>query len=136
MISFYTFFNSRPEWDCENVYMTGVLAVIKKSDTTAGSLDKSAAYIHPPYGQTSSGVYTPPLYTGVKKMKLQKFLDWADNNPNCSRDEWVKAFKKLGWTESSKFCTWHHNNQGHPTSKKFAHILNTPSITHGQCTEW
>jgi len=30
MISFYTFFNSRPEWDYENVYTTGVLAVIKK----------------------------------------------------------------------------------------------------------
>jgi len=39
MISFYTFFNSRPEWDYENVYTTGVLAVIKKSHTTGGTSD-------------------------------------------------------------------------------------------------
>ena len=67
-------------------------------------------------------------------MKLQKFLDWCDANPKSSRKEWVKHFKKLGWTESAKFCTWHCHNSEHPTSKRFAHILDTPSITHPE--EW
>ena len=69
-------------------------------------------------------------------MKMQKFLDWCDANPNCTRDEWVKKFKKLGWTESAKFCTWHHNNQGHPTSKRFAFVLDTPVTTHPERPEW
>jgi len=69
-------------------------------------------------------------------MKLQKFLDWSDNNPDCTRAQWTKQFKKLGWTEGAKFTSWHCHNTDHPTSKKFALILNTPSITHGQCTEW
>ena len=63
-------------------------------------------------------------------MKLQKFLNWCDDNPQSSRQLWVLNFKKLGWTESAKFCNWHHNNREHPTSKRFAHILNTPLTTH------
>ena len=66
-------------------------------------------------------------------MKMQKFLDWCDANPQSSRDEWVKKFKKLGWTESAKFSTWSFQNQKHPTAKKFAFILNTPSTTHPDC---
>ena len=63
-------------------------------------------------------------------MKLQKFLNWCDDNPQSSRQEWVLNFKKLGWTEGAKFSAWWFENQDHPTSKRFAHILNTPLTTH------
>ena len=69
-------------------------------------------------------------------MKMQKFLDWCDENPHCTRKEWIKTFRKLGWTESSKFCSWHCHNSDHPVSKQFTLILNTPSLTHGESTEW
>ena len=69
-------------------------------------------------------------------MKMQKFLDWCDANPQCTRQEWVTQFKKMGWTEGAKFTKWHCHNLEHPTSKQFARILSTPSITHGNRTEW
>ena len=68
-------------------------------------------------------------------MKMQKFLDWCDANPKSSRKEWVKHFKKLGWTEGSKFASWTCHNQEHPTAKKFAFIMDTPSTTHPECWE-
>ena len=69
-------------------------------------------------------------------MKMQKFLNWCEANPQCTRQEWIKQFKKLGWTEGAKFTSWHCHNSEHPTSKQFARILNTPIITHGNRTEW
>ena len=58
-------------------------------------------------------------------MKVQKFLNWCDANPSCSRDEWVNQFRKLGWTEGAKFSEWWFKNQDHPTSERFVHVLNT-----------
>ena len=69
-------------------------------------------------------------------MKMQKFLKWCDENPDCTRDEWIKTFRKMGWTESSKFCSWHCHNKDHRESKRFKLVLNTPSLTHGESTEW
>jgi len=36
-------------------------------------------------------------------MKMQKFIDWFNTNQKSSRQEFVKNFKKLGWTEGAKF---------------------------------
>ena len=69
-------------------------------------------------------------------MKMEKFFKWCEENPDCTRDEWVKTFKKMGWTESSKFCSWHCHNLDHRESKRFKLVLNTPSLTHGESTEW
>ena len=69
-------------------------------------------------------------------MKMEKFFKWCEENPDCTRDEWVKTFKKMGWTESSKFCSWHCHNLDHRESKRFKLVLNTPSVTHGESTEW
>ena len=68
-------------------------------------------------------------------MKMQKFLDWCNSNPESSRQEFVKNFKKLGWTESAKFTSWACHNQEDPTSKKFMFILATPRLTHSDCWE-
>jgi hypothetical protein len=68
-------------------------------------------------------------------MKMEKFQDWCDANPQSSRQEWVKNFKKMGWTEGAKFSTWWFNNQDHPNAKKFSFVLNTPVTTHPECWE-
>jgi len=72
---------------------------------------------------------------GARTMKMQKFLDWCNSNPESSRHEFVKNFKKLGWTEGAKFTSWACQNETEPTSKKFMFILRTPRITHPNCWE-
>ena len=63
-------------------------------------------------------------------MKMQKFIDWFNTNQKSSRQEFVKNFKKLGWTEGAKFTAWACHNQEEPVSERFMFILATPSITH------
>tara|TARA_R100001086_G_scaffold20769_1_gene10034 strand:+ start:372 stop:593 length:222 start_codon:yes stop_codon:yes gene_type:complete len=72
---------------------------------------------------------------GVKTMKMKKFIDWFNTNPESSRQEFVKNFMKLGWTESAKFTSWACENEKEPASKKFMLILRTPRLTHPNCWE-
>ena len=68
-------------------------------------------------------------------MKMEKFQDWCDANPQSSRQEWVKKFEKMGWNERAKFSTWFCNNQDHPTAKTFSTILNSPATIHPEMWE-
>ena len=72
---------------------------------------------------------------GSKIMRMQKFLDWSLDNPQTSRQEWVKKFEKMGWNERAKFSTWFCNNQDHPTAKTFSTILNSPATIHPEMWE-
>jgi len=68
-------------------------------------------------------------------MKMQKFIDWFNANQESSRQEFVKNFKKLGWTEGARFTSWACHNRDEPVSKRFMFVLSTPSITHPKCWE-
>ena len=67
---------------------------------------------------------------GVKTMKMQKFVDWFNTNQECSRQEFVKNFKKLGFSECAKFTSWACRNQEEPSSKMLMAVLATPATTH------
>lgn len=59
--------------------------------------------------------------------QLQRFLDWCNANPQSTSQEWVKNFKRMGWTAMSDFGFWTGKNEDHQASKKFGFVLDNPS---------